>query len=86
VLVLRGLSPLPPDQTYQLWLLLPGNNVPPLPADLINVTDVGAHAVSITIPAGRTNLVGVGVSIEPFTGSATPTTLVLLGTEPSPSA
>lgn len=84
VLILRGLPPLPPDQSYQLWLLPPDGGS--LPADLIAVTDPTAQAVSVTIPPEQSDLIGVGVSIEPAGGSQTPTTIVLLGTIPSPSA
>ncbi|RIK43979.1 MAG: hypothetical protein DCC55_03875 [Chloroflexi bacterium] len=82
-LILRGLSPLPPDQSYQLWILPPDGDA--LPADLITVTDPATQTVALTIPPERSDLVGVEVSIEPASGSQTPTTIVLLGTAVTPN-
>jgi TolA-binding protein len=85
VLVLRGLEPLPEGQTYQLWLLPPGGGAS-IPADLIEVADSSTQTVTVAVAPEYTNLTGVGVSIEPAGGSLEPTTIVLLGTEPVPSA
>jgi anti-sigma-K factor RskA len=85
VLILRGLPPLPPEQTYQLWILPPGGGAS-LPADLFQVQDQTAQSVALIIPPEHANLIGVGVSIEPATGSQTPTTIVLLGAQNAPGA
>lgn len=84
LLILRGLPLLPPEQSYQLWLLPPAGA--PLPADLISVTGPTAQTISVTIPPALSDLTGVGVSIEPAGGSQTPTTVVLLSTTASPDA
>jgi anti-sigma-K factor RskA len=84
VLILRGLSPLPANQSYQLWLLTPDGSS--LPADLITMTDPTMQTVAVTLPPEQSDLVGVGISIEPAGGSQTPTTIVLLGTTPAPGA
>jgi anti-sigma-K factor RskA len=77
VLVLHGLPPLPEDQTYQLWILPPEG--PSIPADLLSIGDTQTARLAVNIPPEQSDLVGVGVSVEPAGGSQTPTTIVLLG-------
>jgi anti-sigma-K factor RskA len=79
VLVLRGLEPLPADQTYQLWLI-PANS-PPQPAGLLEVQSGGLSWQPIEIPAEAEDFAAVGVSVEPAGGSPAPSgPIVLLGT------
>jgi anti-sigma-K factor RskA len=79
VLVLHGLEPLPADQTYQLWWLSP-DGAPPLPGELLAVTNPESTSLSIAIPAEHRDFSGIGISIEPAGGRQTPTTVILLGT------
>jgi anti-sigma-K factor RskA len=85
VLVLQGLAPLPADQTYQLWILPPDGGAS-IPADLIQVENPESQTVAVVINPQYSNLVGIGISVEPEGGSPQPTTIVLLGSEPAPSA
>jgi anti-sigma-K factor RskA len=79
VLVLRGLEPLPPDQTYQLWLIPAGG--PPAPAGLLAVQIEPATWLKLQVPPDApADFAAVGVSVEPAGGSPTPTgPIVLLG-------
>jgi anti-sigma-K factor RskA len=77
VLLLHGLSPLPEDQTYQLWILPPEG--PSIPADLLPIGGAQTARLAINIPPEHSDLVGVSISVEPAGGSQTPTTIVLLG-------
>jgi anti-sigma-K factor RskA len=85
VLVLQGLTPLPSDQTYQLWLLPPDGD-DSIPADLLEVTTPEWQTLAVVIDPQYSNLVGVGISVEPAGGSAQPTDIVLLGSAPAPRA
>lgn len=78
ILVLDGLPPLPSDQVYQLWIIPPDG--PSLPADLIQIASPETATVEVAIAPEHSNLIGVGISVEPAGGSQTPTTIVLLGT------
>lgn len=79
VLVLRGLEPLPAEQTYQLWLI-PADG-PPAPAGLVAVQAEDSTWLKLQVPPDApTDFAAVGVSVEPAGGSPTPTgPIVLLG-------
>jgi len=80
VLVVRDLPPLPPEQTYQLWLIPPTGQGTPLDAGLVPVANPTAGTLTFTIPSAGRNFAMVGVSIEPAGGSDAPTgPIVLLG-------
>ncbi|MEZ4640106.1 MAG: anti-sigma factor [Caldilineaceae bacterium] len=79
VLILSGLAPLPPEQTYQLWLIPADGD--PVSAGLIQVTDDGVTITSINMDSRPQDFAAVGLSIEPVGGSPQPTgPIVLLGT------
>lgn len=77
VLILHGLTPLPPDQTYQLWLI-PADG-PPESAGLLAVPAAGPTWLTVDVPSTARNFAKVGVSLEPAGGSPAPTKVVLLG-------
>lgn len=78
-LVLRGLDPLPAEQTYQLWLI-PDDGTP-VPAGLFAVDDAASSLVTLNLPVVEQGFTTVGISIEPAAGSPAPTgPIVLLGT------
>jgi anti-sigma-K factor RskA len=78
VLVLRGLQPLSADQTYQLWWITPTSKTA-LPGELLTVSNRDNTLLTLAIPAQYHNFSGIGISIEPAGGSATPTKVLLLG-------
>lgn len=79
LLVLRGLPPLPAEQTYELWLI-PGEGAP-VPAGLVQVAADGSNTFAIALAGQPTDYAAVGLSIEPAGGSPAPTgPIVLLGT------
>jgi anti-sigma-K factor RskA len=77
LLVLRGLEPLPTNQTYQLWLI-PADG-PPESAGLLAVRANAPTWLTLPLPAEAQDFAAVGVSVEPAGGSLAPTTVVLLG-------
>ncbi|HEX8681878.1 MAG TPA: anti-sigma factor [Ardenticatenaceae bacterium] len=79
VLVLHGLQPLPEDQTYQLWLL---GDAAPVPAGLVEITDVAPDWSVLALPAGAGEYAGIAISIEPSTGSEAPTGPIVLASNP----
>lgn len=82
VLVLRGLAPLPKDQTYELWLI-PSDGAP-VPSGLVEVDEQGAATFTVSMADLPTDFAAIGVSIEPAGGSPQPTgPIVLLGTSAS---
>lgn len=78
-LVLRGLKPLPSNQTYQLWLIPPNGS--PAPAGLLVVQTENPTWLKLSAPADApADFTAVGISVEPSGGSSTPTgPIVLLG-------
>lgn len=64
----QDLAPLPPDKTYQLWYVAPGDEV--RSAGLLPAKG-GLQAVSLPPPGTAAAL---AVTVEPSTGSAKPTT------------
>jgi anti-sigma-K factor RskA len=79
LLVLNQLSPLPPQETYQLWLI--PENEAPIPVGLLPVQSDAPTWLRVQIPPEAQDFADVGVSKEPAGGSLTPTgPIVLLGT------
>ena len=72
VLILRGLPPIPADQTYQVWLIDPHGDR--TSAGLLR-PQAGLPFISEPINATQdlANFIGVGMTIEPAGGSDRPT-------------
>jgi anti-sigma-K factor RskA len=68
-LVVEHLPPLPPDRTYELWLVGPG--AAPRPSTLFAVTARGTADVGVPGELGRVR--GLLVTVEPRGGSLAPT-------------
>jgi hypothetical protein len=78
LLTVRGLEPLPPDQTYQFWLIPSDPAAAPVPAGLLG--GESATVQTVEIPADAPPFVTIGISIEPAAGSPAPTgPIVALG-------
>jgi anti-sigma-K factor RskA len=74
VLILRGLTPLANDQTYQIWLIEP--NGERTSAGLIQPqTDLPVVSAPIRSTQNLANFIGVGMTVEPAGGSEGPTGL-----------
>lgn len=69
VLSLAGLQTLPPDRTYQVWLIHDGT---PVPNVLFVPNEEGI--VTVTIPGELENYSTLAITVEPQTGSMAPTT------------
>ncbi|HET6824040.1 MAG TPA: anti-sigma factor [Anaerolineales bacterium] len=69
MLVISGLPPLEPGQTYQVWLI--GNA--PVSAGLLTVDENGQSVLIITSEEAIGSFNSVGISIEPEGGSVEPT-------------
>jgi anti-sigma-K factor RskA len=69
ILNLAGLSALPPDRAYQVWLIADGAPVP-------NVTFLpnAAGVATVTIPGRISDYRTLAITVEPQTGSLAPTT------------
>jgi anti-sigma-K factor RskA len=68
----EGLPPLPPDRTYQLWLI--GANGVPVSAGVFQ-SDADGEALLIFQPTAPLNeIAAIGISTEPAGGSPAPTT------------
>lgn len=80
IVVLRGLTPLPADRTYQLWLV-PPNGVPTSVA-ILPLQTLDLVAQTVLVPPALRNFAIVDVSIEQAGGSPaiTKETIVLRGT------
>lgn len=77
VLIVVGLAPLTPEQTYQLWLI---KGAVPVSAGLFAVDAAGQATVTLQAGAAPADYDALGVSIEPAGGSEQPTgEIVLLG-------
>ncbi|MCB0060600.1 MAG: anti-sigma factor, partial [Caldilineaceae bacterium] len=81
VLVLRGLQPLPDDQTYELWLIPADSN--PVSAGLVQVSGEESPTITADIRLSISSFAAVGLSIEQSGGSSDPAgpqgPVVLLG-------
>jgi anti-sigma-K factor RskA len=69
VLNLVDLQPLPPDRTYQVWLI---HNGTPVPNVLFVPNEDGI--ATVTIPGELDNYSTLAITVEPQTGSMAPTT------------
>jgi anti-sigma-K factor RskA len=77
VLVVSDLAPLPPDRTYQFWLIR--QNVP-VSAGLFTVDAQGHAILAVQSAEAIGSFDAIGVSIEPAGGSQQPTgDIVMLG-------
>jgi anti-sigma-K factor RskA len=78
--ILRGLPPLPPDQTYQLWLVPRGGT--PTSVGLARVGADGTAMVTVPVPTELRDFAIADVSVEPAGGSPqiTKAAIVLRGT------
>lgn len=74
-IVTSALPVLPPDETYQLWLIDDGT---PVSAGLFRVDARGVAGVPITASQPVEDYQAIGISREPDGGSAQPTDVVLL--------
>lgn len=82
VLVLRGLQPLPDEQTYELWLIPAEGN--PVSAGLVQVSGDESPTITADIRLSTSSFAAVGLSIEQRGGSTDPAgpegPVILLGT------
>jgi anti-sigma-K factor RskA len=76
-LVANGLPGLPGDQRYQVWLFTAGDHLES--AGLLTVGNDGDLRALLRTPAPFTDYVGVALTAEPATGSAAPTSDLVLG-------
>ena len=84
-LIFQGsnLAPLPPDKTYELWLI-PANGSPSLPAGTFRPDAHGNASLVFPKLSPGIPAKGFGITIEHAEGSQTPTLpIVLMGTTPS---
>ena len=76
-LVANGLPALPRDQRYQVWLFTTDDQQQS--AGLVTVGDDGDLRALLETPAPFATYVGVALTAEPATGSAVPTSDLVLG-------
>ena len=80
-LLANGLTPLPTDKVYELWLLPAATDAKPVPAGIINVGNNGQARHQVTAPSNLRDYVGVAVTIEDAPGVQEPTDdPILVGT------
>jgi len=81
LLVLRDLPPLSESETYQLWLIPPGQA--PVSAGLVNIESEQPVWIETPIPGEAQDFVNVGLTREPAGGSEAPSldALVLFSNE-----
>ncbi|MCI0349417.1 MAG: anti-sigma factor [Acidobacteriales bacterium] len=75
VLIASNLAPVPPDKTYELWLI-PVQGAP-IPAGTFKPNERGEATIEHQLPAG-TRAKAFGITIENEGGSNTPTPPILL--------
>lgn len=79
LLLATGMTPLPPEKTYELWYIPEGN--PPVRAGEFNVTASGEGSVMTTLPANLGKLAVAAITDEPAGGLDNPSgTVQLKGT------
>ena len=80
VFLASNLAPLPPTKAYELWLL-PTSGTPPVPVGVFKPDARGS--ASVLMPSLRKDLQakGFAITIEPETGSTTPTMPIVLAGE-----
>jgi anti-sigma-K factor RskA len=69
VLVVEGLSPLPPDKTYEFWLI---QGAKPFPAGLFDVDANGRMSLLVSAAQSIETFDKLGVTIEQRAGEQTP--------------
>lgn len=80
VLNVQGLAELPEDQVYQIWLI--ESDETRISGGLMNPSDEAGYAsYVISSPSTFNSFIGIGVTIEPEGGSASPTGPRVLGVE-----
>jgi len=70
IMAVRGLTPLDPSRTYQLWLIRGGER---RSGGVFAVNPDGYGSLQITVPADFNGFTSVGISVEPAPGSPAPT-------------
>lgn len=79
IFLANNLAPLPPRKMYELWLI-PKNGHPPMPAGMFQPDSTGSAMVMLPPLPAWVEAKAFGVTLEPETGSATPTMpLVMAG-------
>jgi anti-sigma-K factor RskA len=73
--ITHDLPPLPAEKTYQLWFLTGQGAVP---SETFQPDPGQRGIIHATLPAGRTDIAGAAVSIEPEGGVAQPTGNIVL--------
>jgi anti-sigma-K factor RskA len=68
VVVLKGLTPLPESQTYQLWLVVDGE---PVSAGLFAAKPNAASVWDVVVTPDTQNFTAIDISVEPAGGSPT---------------
>jgi anti-sigma-K factor RskA len=76
LLLLHGLEPLPPEQTYQLWLI--SEDGVPAPAGFVAVEAQRPALLLVPFSVQAEASTALGVSVEPSGGSQAPTGPILL--------
>jgi len=76
LLILHGLEPLPPEQTYQLWLI--AEDGVPAPAGFVATQAEQPSLLVVPLSRQAQASTSLGVSIEPSGGSQSPTGPILL--------
>jgi anti-sigma-K factor RskA len=72
IMAVRGLQPLDPSRTYQLWLVRGGER---RSGGVFSVNPDGYGSLQVSVPVDFRGFTGFGISIEPAPGSPTPTGL-----------
>jgi anti-sigma-K factor RskA len=81
IFLANDLGQLPPEKTYELWLLPAAEGQSPLPAGTFRVDERGnASVIMPPLPKG-VEAKGFAVTIEPEGGSTTPTMPLVLSGE-----
>ena len=75
ILFAWGLTPLSPEESYQVWLIASDN---PVSAGILSVGDVGNAAQLIEARESLGLFDAIGISVEPFGGSDLPTGPIVL--------
>jgi anti-sigma-K factor RskA len=74
VVVISGLPPLEPGQTYQVWLI----GDAPVSAGLLTVDEKGQSVLIITSEEAIGSFNSLGISIEPEGGSMEPSDQIVI--------
>jgi anti-sigma-K factor RskA len=78
IFVANNLEPLPPEKTYELWLIPTTENGTPIPAGIFRPDERGnANVILPPLPKG-VEAKAFGVTIEDKDGAMTPTMPIIL--------